>query len=161
MITSDELIEDFDGAPLPPELQVGTPIDEAVFTTLLKKLRWEPQERIREIANFQLIALAPVLWPWLPSNDERDLTGLDRYQLREAGYPVLGDEQCCELGCDGGACESCPCCCAGWCVNGRGEIPRPDDTENYRIWLDVAREHNPMARRLAELEQERGMVFDE
>lgn len=162
MISSDELLEDVDGAPLPPELQIGSPVDEAVLNALLRRLRWEPPDRVREITNFVLAALAPVLWPLLPSNDSRDLSGLDVYQLREAGYRVLDEEQCCLLGCSGGACESCVCCSAGWCVAGNsGEIPEPSDSENYRIWLDVASEHNPVARRLAELEQQHGMVLGE
>jgi hypothetical protein len=79
---------------------------------------------------------------------------LDVYELRERGLRVLGDEQCCELACNGGACETCPCCCAGWCVAGHsGEIPNPEsDAENYEIWLSEAREHNPVARRLSDVE---------
>ena len=86
----------------------------------------------------------------------------DIYELKEQGVRVLGDEQCCELACDGGACESCPCCQAGWCVFGHsGEIPDPvNDSENYHIWLDVAREHNPVAKRLAEIELLLGLDFD-
>lgn len=80
------------------------------------------------------------------------------YELRERGFRVLGDEQCCELACDDGACESCPCCAAGWCVAGHsGEIPNPTtDAENYAIWLEVASEHNPVAKRLADLEARGG-----
>lgn len=29
---------------------------------------------------------------------------------REAG------DYCCPAGCGGGGCETCPCCCAGWCI---------------------------------------------
>lgn len=59
---------------------------------------------------------------------------------------ILGDEQCCQDACDGGACESCPGCCAGWCVNGhdfRGndEWDRMSD-EDRSVWYDVAREGN-------------------
>jgi hypothetical protein len=79
---------------------------------------------------------------------------IDIYELRERGVRVLGDEQCCELACNGGACESCPCCQAGWCVSGHDGTPDPgDDAENYRIWLEVASEHNPIAKRLNEVER--------
>jgi hypothetical protein len=36
--------------------------------------------------------------------------------VREA---IRNAEWCCEIGCGSGACESCPCCCAGYCVSGR------------------------------------------
>lgn len=85
---------------------------------------------------------------------------IDIYELRERGVRVLDSDQCCELACSGGACESCPCCCAGWCVWGHcGEIPNPEtDSDNYRIWLETAAEHNPVAKRLLELES--APVFD-
>lgn len=74
---------------------------------------------------------------------------VDVYELREQGVRVLDSDQCCELACSGGACESCPCCQAGWCVWGTDELPdHENDAENYRIWLEVAAEHNPVARRL-------------
>lgn len=61
------------------------------------------------------------------------------------GLRVLGDEQCCELACNGGACETCPCCSAGWCVSGAdGQIPDTKDP-NFETWLEVAAEHNPVA----------------
>lgn len=88
----------------------------------------------------------------------------DIYELREAGVRVLGDEQCCELGCDGGACESCPCCCAGWCVFGHsGEIPPYDLTpdSDYRIWIYEAADHNPVAKLLAERDRLIGLDFEE
>lgn len=59
-------------------------------------------------------------------------------------------EQCCPLGCDGGACETCPCCSAGWCVSGRDGIP--EDPADYAAWLEIAAEHNTLARRLLEVE---------
>lgn len=92
-----------------------------------------------------------------------DLAG-DVYELRELGVHVLGEEQCCELACNGGACESCPCCCAGWCVWGHsGTIPDRDLTphSHYRIWLDTAAEHNPVAKLLAQIEGTAGLEFDE
>lgn len=52
-------------------------------------------------------------------------------------------EWCCEVGCGSGACETCPCCAAGWCVSGRDGIP--DDPDDRAAWLEVAREHNPVA----------------
>lgn len=71
-----------------------------------------------------------------------------------AGLRMLGEQQCCFLACDGGACEACPCCSAGWCVQGT-DFPDPgielgDHTdENWVQWLDVAKEHNPIAAQLA------------
>lgn len=71
---------------------------------------------------------------------------------------VLGDEQCCELGCNGGACETCPCCCAGWCVLGTDfHAGTPDSlegmsAENRQIWLSVAAMHNPLAAHILKLE---------
>ncbi|PRB14484.1 hypothetical protein [Microbacterium sp. MYb62] len=50
---------------------------------------------------------------------------------------------CCEDGCGSGACETCPCCSAGWCVSGVDGIP--DAPEDRERWLDVAAEHNPVA----------------
>jgi hypothetical protein len=88
----------------------------------------------------------------------------DIYTLREAGLRVLDDEQCCELACSSGACESCPCCQAGWCVWGHHvEIPDRDLTpaSNYRIWLDTAKDHNPVAKLLAELEGAIEVEYDE
>lgn len=51
-------------------------------------------------------------------------------------------EHACHLGCESGACETCPCCGAGWCVFGLDGLPsEPDDLS---MWLDVAAEHNPV-----------------
>lgn len=33
------------------------------------------------------------------------------------------DDHCCEHGCSGGACETCACCCAGWCIGGADGEP--------------------------------------
>lgn len=52
-------------------------------------------------------------------------------------------EWCCEIGCGSGACETCPCCSAGWCVSGRDGVP--EDLEDRQRWLEVAAEHNPVA----------------
>lgn len=54
-----------------------------------------------------------------------------------------GPEQCCDLACNGGACESCPCCTAGWCVTGADGVPLEHD--DLSAWLAVAAEHNPVA----------------
>lgn len=51
-------------------------------------------------------------------------------------------EWCCEVGCGSGACETCPCCCAGYCVSGRDGLPN-DDPEAVGLWLEIAAEHNP------------------
>lgn len=50
---------------------------------------------------------------------------------------------CCEVGCGNGACETCPCCSAGWCISGVDGVP--DDPEDRERWLEVAAEHNPVA----------------
>jgi hypothetical protein len=72
----------------------------------------------------------------------------DHYGAREMGLRVLGDEQCCELACNGGGCESCPCCWAGYCVSGSdGQIPDTTDP-NFATWLEVAAEYNPVAKAL-------------
>lgn len=77
----------------------------------------------------------------------RDLRS-EKRALQDRLDDAPGAEQCCPLGCDGGACESCPCCQAGWCVFGASGIP--EDPEDFAGWLQVAAEHNPVARSLAE-----------
>jgi hypothetical protein len=69
-------------------------------------------------------------------------------------------ERCCNEACNGGACETCRCCCAGWCVMGTDGVPeRPDDLTG---WMEVAAEHNPIVAAWqadrAELEQARAQV---
>lgn len=54
---------------------------------------------------------------------------------------IRGAEWCCEIGCGSGACESCPCCCAGFCVSGRDGLS--EDPEEVGRWLEIAAEHNP------------------
>lgn len=59
---------------------------------------------------------------------------------------VLGEGQCCPDVCNGGACETCPSCCAGWCINGHDfteGVWESMTKEDRRIWLDVASEHSP------------------
>lgn len=56
-------------------------------------------------------------------------------------------ERCCRHGCDGGACEQCPCCTAGRCVMGTDGLP--DDSEALARWIEVASECNPVAAHLA------------
>ncbi len=72
-------------------------------------------------------------------NEHVTLPGLIEHARRQA-------EWCCEKGCGTGACESCPCCAAGWCVSGIDGIP--DESEGFDQWLEVAAEHNPLAARL-------------
>lgn len=66
-------------------------------------------------------------------------------------------EFCCSWGCGGGACETCPCCCAGWCIGGRDGIPgtpecEPDaDPEQVAYFWEMAGEHNPLAREVIKL----------
>lgn len=65
-------------------------------------------------------------------------------------YARQNDEWCCTVGCGSGACEACPCCAAGWCVTGLHGLP--ESAEDWASWLDVAREHNPLAARAAALD---------
>lgn len=100
-------------------------------------------------------------WAEVPESNQatmrdavRDLLGSLRWLRGAAGLRMLGEQQCCLLACDGGACEACPCCSAGWCVQGT-DFPDPgielgDHTdENWLQWLEVAKEHNPIAAQLA------------
>lgn len=68
------------------------------------------------------------------------LPTLVQYAQQQGSY-------CCPVGCGGGACEVCPCCCAGWCVMGADDIPAnlPDDHADFDQWLVIAAEHNPVA----------------
>lgn len=72
-------------------------------------------------------------------DDVYEVTGLEALvaEARSRG------EWCCENGCGSGACETCPCCSAGWCVSGVDGVP--DDPEDRERWLEVAAEHNPVA----------------
>ncbi|HEX4432807.1 MAG TPA: hypothetical protein VHZ96_26275 [Frankiaceae bacterium] len=70
-ITSGDLIEDNDGAPLPHELQRGGRISLAVWDALVAHLPDEASpDQIIDCHAAVLVRLAPVLWPLLPSNDE-------------------------------------------------------------------------------------------
>lgn len=63
-----ELIEDVDSAPLPPELQRDGAVWRAVRRGLNSTEAWTP--RFRDLRSDEIAQhLAPVLWPWLPSND--------------------------------------------------------------------------------------------
>lgn len=57
-------------------------------------------------------------------------------------------EYCCENGCGSGACESCVCCGAGFCVGGSDGVP--EDADDRARWLFFARGLNPVADALAE-----------
>lgn len=72
-ITSGDLIEDSDGAPLPHELQRGGTIWLALFDGLLNAVT---VNHATKEADALVTALAPILWPLLPSNTHRDLTDL-------------------------------------------------------------------------------------
>lgn len=69
-----------------------------------------------------------------------------RAEVERLEERALGDGQCCWDVCNGGACESCPGCCAGWCVNGHdfspGDWENVLDAESRERWWGVAREHN-------------------
>jgi hypothetical protein len=86
----------------------------------------------------------------------------ERWTVRElVAYAQRETDYCCQVGCGGGGCESCPCCCAGYCVSGLDGVPmpgtdlNPDDDEAhsaevYRNWLEIAAEHNPVMSGLRE-----------
>lgn len=78
----------------------------------------------------------------------------ENWSLEEIVKEAIRDaEWCCEVGCGSGACESCPCCCSGYCVGGSDGIPAPgtvlnpgDDEhsqEVWQTWLGIAAVHNP------------------
>lgn len=77
------------------------------------------------------------------------VAGQERYlDLAAAALSVVPEpdgarpDHACHLGCESGACETCACCYAGWCVFGLDGLPtEPDDLS---MWLDVAAEHNPL-----------------
>lgn len=55
----------------------------------------------------------------------------------------------CPVGCEGGACETCPCCAAGYCVYGLDGIPGQGalaDLEQDEIttWWQIAAKSNPV-----------------
>lgn len=87
----------------------------------------------------------------------------ERWTVRElVAYAQMETAYCCQVGCGGGGCESCPCCHAGYCVSGLDGVPtagsdlNPNDdqahaAEVYRNWLEIAAEHNPVAASLSAL----------
>jgi hypothetical protein len=71
-----DLIEDDDGAPLPPELQHDSAAYAAVRDALDPLLiratglpAPEVDDTLTEAVDATMRALTPVLWPWLPQND--------------------------------------------------------------------------------------------
>jgi hypothetical protein len=70
------------------------------------------------------------------TEQERTVRELVEYARQQGEY-------CCQAGCGSGACESCPCCAAGWCVSGADGLP--EDAEALDWWLEVAAEYNPVA----------------
>lgn len=88
-----------------------------------------------------------------PLQHRRELLAeVDRLQALVAEVPaVAGPEICCSWGCGSGACEICPCCCAGWCIGGRDGIPGTPKCEAdvdpetvAHFWAEAA-EHDPIA----------------
>jgi hypothetical protein len=63
--------------------------------------------------------------------------------LEERADEIPGRSLHCPVGCDDGACETCPCCSAGFCVYGLDGLP--EDPEDVGRWLEVAAGHNPVA----------------
>lgn len=102
-ITSGDLIEDHDGAPLPHELQRGGRISQAVWDVLIRRLPDEASpDEIMGCHEGVLIALAPILWPLLQLNDRTArpaavptapgvVESLTREALIEAGARAIGD----------------------------------------------------------------------
>jgi len=73
------------------------------------------------------------------------------YSLAEIVKEAIKEaEWCCEVGCGSGACETCPCCSAGYCVSGRDGIPN-DDPDALGFWLEIASQHNPAIAQLRPL----------
>lgn len=73
------------------------------------------------------------------------------YSLAEIVQEAIKEaEWCCEVGCGSGACETCPCCSAGYCVSGRDGIPN-DDPDALGFWLEIASQHNPAIAQLRPL----------
>lgn len=78
---------------------------------------------------------------------------LEDWSLEEIVRAAIRDaEWCCEAGCGSGACYSCPCCSAGFCVSGRDFPVEGMTDEEWTHWLSVAVEHNALAPRLFALE---------
>lgn len=51
---------------------------------------------------------------------------------------------CCQYGCNGGACEQCPCCCAGWCISGTDGEPEGANQwgePHVDLWRELRREY--------------------
>ena len=67
--------------------------------------------------------------------------------LEERADAIPGRTLHCPVGCDDGACEICPCCSAGFCVYGLDGLP--EDPEDVGRWLEIAAQHNPVAKLLA------------
>lgn len=117
-----DLLEDRDGAPYPEPVQK---VIRALEAPRLGLWEFEIEAARNDVAN----AIESVI-----------------DSLRESGR-LLGDEQCCSDVCEGGACETCPGCCAGFCVNGHDFRGDPDTwlsmtDEQRQDWWRVAREHN-------------------
>jgi histidinol-phosphate/aromatic aminotransferase/cobyric acid decarboxylase-like protein len=76
---SGELIEDNDGAPLPAELQR----DGAIWAAVNEELWALDPDAVDNVVR----ALAPLLWPWLPSNDHNAYTWAVARVSRRSGTP--------------------------------------------------------------------------
>lgn len=70
-----ELPEDLDGAPLPPELQRDGEVWTAIHGAVLGDAEVSDLDGLLERIA---IALAPVLWPWLPQNVHSPIAERDR-----------------------------------------------------------------------------------
>lgn len=122
-----------------------------------------PQDAIQAVAQKQLAryeseySATHLTWHDFEAPAREDLeAGWDHIQeaLWKANRLLL-DEQCCQFGCNGGACESCTCCGAGYCISGVDGVPTPGSPDNpdygahgqevFDNWLEVAAEKNPIA----------------
>lgn len=69
-----DLIEDDDGAPLPPELQRDGAVWMAAYTWMtdphIPVTGRDVEQWPKRTTDDLMGALAPALWPWLPQNDE-------------------------------------------------------------------------------------------
>lgn len=121
-----------------------------------------PIEQVQNESYREDIASALIALTELPRPVPAEPTIADAlYELTElwtvrelVAHAMQEGVYCCQVGCGGGGCESCPCCVAGYCVSGIDGIPFPgsdcnpaDDPEHaaevWKYWIEEAAKHNP------------------